>query len=617
MANSSPLLKKRSKLWRTANIIKRFISNPMNILILACMVVLGYLMIYPLVEIIDTTFSVARGEAKKLGQEVGSFTMFYWKRCFADKVSKSLFYTPFKNSLTVAFFSTIFAVFTGTLTAWLVVRSDIPGKKFFNLAILIPYMLPSWCKAKAWNALFRVESLAGYSGLLESWGLPIPEWLAYGPVPIICVFVMHYYAYSYLLVSGALKSINSELEEMGDITGASRMRILFKITFPLVLPTILSATILTLSKTMGGYFICDYLGVPAGFKNLSIILKNYIAGTKYQNVGYVVAMVTIAISSITLLLNQMAVGKRRSYATISGKGGRTNPVRLGVARIPMTTILFCFIFFLNIFAMSVLFLETFMKYPGNYSLDNLTLHYWISPGDPGFYEGEPGILRNPRFYRALWSTLKMTVITSILATCIGQLVGYLTSRLRGKFLGNAMELIVFVPYLMPSLAFGAIYLSMFATGKIPLGDTGKFLIPSLYGTFALVILTSTVKNIPFAARTGQSSMMQISKELEEAAQIEGLGFFKRFLKIIVPLAKNGFMSSFMVTFIGVIKELDLILLVATPRDYNLPLLSYQYKESFQEPYSNAVTVMLFVIVLGTYLIADKFFDIDLTGGMGG
>jgi iron(III) transport system permease protein len=85
----------------------------------------------------------------------------------------------------------------------------------------------------------------------------------------------------------------------------------------------------------------------------------------------------------------------------------------------------------------------------------------------------------------------------------------------------------------------------------------------------------------------------------------------------MPLAKSGFMSSFMVTFIGVIKELDLILLVATPKDYNLPLLSYQYKNSFMEPYSNAVTIMLFVIVLGTYVIADKFFDIDLTGGMGG
>lgn len=600
---------RRSKFWRMANMVKQFFTNPMNILLLACLIVLGYLMLYPLVEIVDTSFSVARGEAKKLKLEVGAFTTFYWKRCFAEQVSETLFYTPFKNSLLVAACSTVVSVLAGSLIAWLVVRSDIPGKKFFNLAILIPYMLPSWCKAKAWDALFRVKSLAGYSGLLESLGLPIPEWLAYGPVAIICVFSMHYYAYSYLLVSGALKSINSELEEMGDITGASRWKILMKITFPLVLPTILSATILTLSKTMGGYFICDYLGVPAGFKNLSIILKDHISNTKYQNVGYVVAMVTIAISSVTLLLNQACIGKRRSYATISGKGGRTNPVRLGATRIPLTVTLVVFIFLLNIFATSVLFLETFMKYPGTYSLDNLTLHYWISPGDPGFYEGEPGILLNSRFYTSLWSTLKITLLTSIFATCIGQLVGYLTSRMRGKFLGNVMELVVFVPYLMPSLAFGAIYLSMFSRPH--------WFIPSLYGTFALVILVSVVKNIPFAARTGQSSMMQISTELEEAAQIEGIGFVKRFVKIIAPLAKNGFMSSFMVTFIGVIKELDLILLVATPKDYNLPLLSYQYKNSFMEPYSNAVTVMLFVIVLGTYVIADKFFDIDLTGGMGG
>ena len=600
---------RRSKFWRMANMVKQFFTNPMNILLLACLIVLGYLMLYPLVEIVDTSFSVARGEAKKLKLEVGAFTTFYWKRCFAEKVSETLFYTPFKNSLLVAACSTVVSVLAGSLIAWLVVRSDIPGKKFFNLAILIPYMLPSWCKAKAWDALFRVKSLAGYSGLLESLGLPIPEWLAYGPVAIICVFSMHYYAYSYVLVSGALKSINSELEEMGDITGASRWKILMKITFPLVLPTILSATILTLSKTMGGYFICDYLGVPAGFKNLSIILKDHISNTKYQNVGYVVAMVTIAISSVTLLLNQACIGKRRSYATISGKGGRTNPVRLGATRIPLTVTLVVFIFLLNIFATSVLFLETFMKYPGTYSLDNLTLHYWISPGDPGFYEGEPGILLNSRFYTSLWSTLKITLLTSIFATCIGQLVGYLTSRMRGKFLGNVMELVVFVPYLMPSLAFGAIYLSMFSRPH--------WFIPSLYGTFTLVILVSVVKNIPFAARTGQSSMMQISTELEEAAQIEGIGFVKRFVKIIAPLAKNGFMSSFMVTFIGVIKELDLILLVATPKDYNLPLLSYQYKNSFMEPYSNAVTVMLFVIVLGTYVIADKFFDIDLTGGMGG
>ncbi len=617
MPNETLTHRSHPKLWRAYNIVKRFFSNPINILLIACLIVLGYLMVYPLVQIVDTTFSVARGEAKKLGLEVGAFTTFYWKRCFAERVSKALFYTPFVNSLTVAFFSTFFSVLIGTLVAWLLVRSDIPGKKFFNLAILIPYMLPSWCKAKAWISLFRVSSMAGYSGLLESIGVPVPEWLAYGPVPIICVFTMHYYAYAFLLVSGALKSVNSELEEMGEITGASRLKILMKITFPLVLPTILSATILTMSKTMGGYTICNYLGEPAGFKNLSVILKDYISGTKYQNVGYVVALITIAISALTLLLNQIAVGKRRSYATIGGKGGRTTPAKLGKSRIPITAILFCFTVIMNLMPMLVLFFETFMRFPGSYSLSNFTVHYWIGKSDPNIYEGEAGVLLNPRFYRALWSTVKMTFLTSIFATCIGQLVGYMTSRLRGKPAGNLLEQVVFVPYLMPSLAFGAIYLAMFATGKVPLGDTGKFLIPSLYGTFALVILVSTVKNIPFAARTGQANMMQISTELEEAAQIEGLGFWKRFTKIVVPLAKNGFMSSFMVTFIGVIKELDLILLVVTPRDYNLPLLAYQYKNSFQEPYSNVITIVLFVIVLGTYLIANKFFEIDLTGGMGG
>ncbi len=479
---------------RALNVTKRFLMNPMNILLVGCLIVLGYLMIYPLVEIIDTTFSVARGEAAKLNQEVGSFTTYYWNRCLFERVSKTLFYKPLMNSLTVAFFATIFSVLLGTVVAWLLVRSDIPGKKFFNLAILIPYMLPSWCKAKAWVAVFRVKSLGGYSGLLESIGIPVPEWLSYGVVPIVCVFVMHYYAYAFLLVSGALKSVNSELEEMGEITGVGRIKILLKITFPLVLPTILSATVLTLSKTVGGYFLCNYLGAPVGFENLSVIMKDYIAGTKYQNVGYCVAIIMIAISSITLLLNQLAVGKRRSYATIGGKGGRSTLAKLRGLKVPITVGLAVLTVVLTMMPMVVLFFETFLLHPGKYSLDNLTIHYWIGQSDPNIYEGEAGVLLNPRFYRSLWSTLKITVITSVLATCIGQLVGYLTSRLRGKRTGALLEQIVFIPYLMPSLAFGAIYLTMFSK---PHG-----IIPALYGTFALVVLVSVVKNIPFAARTG-------------------------------------------------------------------------------------------------------------------
>ena len=89
----------------------------------------------------------------------------------------------------------------------------------------------------------------------------MPEWLAYGPVAIIIVLTLHYYAYTYLLVSSALNSINSELEEMGEIQGAGKAMILRKITLPLVLPAILSAVILTFSKAIGTFGTINYLAL--------------------------------------------------------------------------------------------------------------------------------------------------------------------------------------------------------------------------------------------------------------------------------------------------------------------------------------------------------------------
>jgi hypothetical protein len=82
------------------------------------------------------------------------------------------------------------------------------------------------------------------------------------------------------------------------------------------------------------------------------------------------------------------------------------------------------------------------------------------------------------------------------------------------------------------------------------------IIPSLYGTFMLILLTSIVKHFPFASRSGSANMMQISVELEEAADIAGASFWRRIRSIVIPLAKNGFISGFMLVFISIAKELD-------------------------------------------------------------
>ena len=108
-------------------------------------------------------------------------------------------------------------------------------------------------------------------------------------------------------------------------------------------------------------------------------------------------------------------------------------------------------------------------------------------------------------------------------------------------------------------------------------------------------------------------MLQISGELEEAATIEGAGFFKRFVKIVFPLSKGGFISGFMLIFVSIMKELDLIILIMTPKTSTLPYLAFQYRPQA----SNCVAIVMFSIVFLVYALANIFGDADLAKSMAG
>ena len=94
---------------------------------------------------------------------------------------------PLLNSLLIGFCVSFFAILIGSVLAWLMVRTDLPFKKFFSLAVIIPYMIPSWCKSQAWLTMFKTERIGGAPGFLMSLGIDVPDWLAYGPVAIIIV----------------------------------------------------------------------------------------------------------------------------------------------------------------------------------------------------------------------------------------------------------------------------------------------------------------------------------------------------------------------------------------------------------------------------------------------
>lgn len=604
-----------SKSRRLKNQIKAVVTNPYNIIVLIAVVLLVYLIVLPLLDMIATTFELAQRDIRAVGGgEAGDFTLYYWQRLLASELSWTMLIKPLLNSLVIGVCVSVCAILLGSILAWLMVRSDLPFKKFFSLAVIIPYMIPSWCKSQAWLSMFKTARLGGAPGFMASLGLDVPEWLAYGPVAIIIVLTLHYYAYTYLLVSSALNSINSELEEMGEIQGAGKAMILRKITLPLVLPAILSAVILTFSKAIGTFGTINYLGSPVQYYTLSSQLYMNINSRDTQT-GFAMAILMIIIASIAVFVNQKLIGSRKSYATIGGKGGRSTLIGLGkVGRPVITAALFVFFAVGIIMPIVILVMESFMLKEGIYSLDNFTLHYWIGESNPQIMEGLPGIFKNDEFINSLFNSLRLTLVNGVFGTIFGQLLGYITAKGRGRLHGKLVEQLVFIPYLIPSVAFGGIYLSMFSQPQQIFGVT---LVPALYGTFALLTLVSVVKHLPFAARAGTSNMLQISGELEEAATIEGAGFFRRFVKIVFPLSKGGFISGFMLIFVSIMKELDLIILIMTPTTSTLPYLAFRYQNGNSPQASDCVAIVMFSIVFLVYAIANLSGKADLAKSMAG
>jgi iron(III) transport system permease protein len=616
------------KLTRLKNQLLSFFTNPFNMIVLVSLILLVVLIIIPLLRMFQTTFFAALGEVKSRriftlvdGQRVyaqlGDFTLYYWQRLFASHMSASLLWGPLSHSLFVGIITTLIAVPLGSILAWVMVRSDIPGKRFIGMAIIVPYMIPSWCKSMSWLAVFR-NARGGGPGFLAGLGVQVPDWLAYGPVAMVLVMTLHYYAFSYIMVSSSLRSVNSELEEMAEIQGAGKLQIFKEITFPLVTPAVLSATIMTISKAIGTFGVAAILGDRIGYMTLATKMKDCINGDE-RTLGYVMALLLIFLASGTIFANQIVVGTRKSYETLGGKGTRHTPISLGGAKAAVCVFIGIFLVLAMVMPMFVLLMETFQIHTGGgYGPGNLTLYNWIGTLDPNNRtQFHPGIFRAPEFLGALRNTIVLTLISSLLTALSGQFLGYISSRGRGKFYGKITEQLVFLPYLMPAIVFSAIYFAMWSQDySIMIGGQTIKIFPSLYGTFAILVLTSVVKHFPFASRAGTANMMQISSELEEAADVAGASFWRRMTSIVIPLAKQGFLSGFMLVFISIAKELDLIIMLQTPANRTLSYLAFTYNKDALPQMADAVSVVVLMFVVVCYGIAYKFGGADVSKSWG-
>ena len=216
-----------------------------------------------------------------------------------------------------------------------------------------------------------------------------------------------------------------------------------------------------------------------------------------------------------------------------------------------------------------------------------------------------GILHNKTIWTAFGGTLLVSVACMLTAGTIGTLVGYAVSKDRRSKWANYVNSVAFLPYLMPSIAVGVAYFILLSGEKL-----------NLFNTYWILIIVGTVKYIPFASRSALNSMLQLSGEIEEAAIIQDIPWFKRMTRIIIPIQKSSIISGYLLPFMTCLRELSLFMLLCVQGFILSTTLDY-FDEMGLYAFSSGINLILIITILVFNAIVIKVTGASLDEGIGG
>lgn len=615
------------------NNLKTYFSKPQNIITIVFAIVLLVGVIFPLATMVLDSFKVqSLTEAKtmndswNLSLKKGDYTWALWPYVLFNPrrmdVSATLFWVPLYQSLLMALLACFIAVVIGGALAFFVTRTNLPFKKFISTVFVFPYIMPSWSIAMFWENFFKntaVDLSLNQMGLLQSLtGIQVPSSMIYGLVPCAIVLGIHYAPFAYILMGGILRNMDANLEEAATILKTKRIRTLFRITLPIVAPALISTVLLVFSSSVSSYTVPAFLG--GNFNAISVQMRSMLNSTESKGQGYVVAVILLIFSIIILTINNRFTSSRRSFTTVSGKSGQISKIELGRGKLSwikwvFAVLLIIFVTFFAIVPLITFILESLESISGDIS--TITLKYWISNEDFDYRisnqgQSSKGIFHNSTIWSAFGRSVIVAVCVSLIAGTCGILIGYAASKKRHSKVAKFVSNCAFLPYLIPALSFGAIFFSL---SYIP----GFEWLNATRGEANAVIaciICGGIKFLPFASRSGTNAMLQLSGEIEEAAIIVNVPWWKRMSKILFPIQKSSFISCYLLPFISAMRELTLFTLLTG--SFTLITNVLQYFDTYGlNQISNGINLLIVLFVIIVNLLVNKLTGASIDKGIGG
>lgn len=593
------------------NRVRTYFSKPQNVILLLFGIILTFTTIAPIVAIVKDTLTIHPGtiDAHLTGKASG-YTLINYVDLFTSRLAKTNLWKPLWNTLLLAVFTCVISIVYGGTFAFWVTRTNLKFRKYLSSIFIFPYIMPQWTLAVVWQNVFNSNAVMGTAnGLLASLtGFEAAKWWCQGLVPSSIVLGLHYAPFAYILIGGIFRNMDANLEEAATILDTPRWKIMCRITLPMIKPAILSTVLLVFGSAMGSYPVPHYLG-------LTTLSTKYISlNSKYTGEASILAIIMMIFGVLILTMNQVSLKSRKNYTTVTGKSGQLSKINLGrIGKYGIAIVMIILTFFTSIFPIFSFALETFLPNPGDYSFlytgdfSNLTTKWWLTSEnvtENGLY-GQHGILYNSTIWHAFAGTLFVAVSCALIAGTIGTLIGYAVAKNRRSKWASYVNAMAFLPYLMPSIAVGAAFFILFSNEKI-----------NLFNTYTLLIITGTIKYIPFASRSALNSMLQLSNEIEEAAMIQNIPWHKRMFRIIIPIQKSAIISGYMLPFMTCLRELSLFLLLCTQGFILSTTLDY-FDEMGLYAFSSAINLILIVTILIFNTLVNKLTGASLDEGIGG
>ncbi len=499
------------------------------------------------------------------------------------------------NSLLACAGGTVFAVVIGLFFAWIVVRTNTPWKGLIAATGMLPLFVPPLVAGVAWSILGSpktglINTFLARAGI--DWRINL-----YSMPGIIFVFGMYYAPYVYMFTASALRNMDPSLEEAAEISGASALRTMFTITFPLILPAIISGMLLSFVVMLGIYGIPAVLGAPA---NISVLTTYIFALTSWAPPRYstaaAVAFILMLVTGLLVYLQQRVVSGR-SFTTVAGKAFRPRALNLGPWRFFTLGLAILYLFIVVVLPTLALLVAAFRKFLFIRDITSLfdTKQYSLLHFERLF--------SNPATVNSIINTMEVGVITAVIGGVLAFAIGYTITRSNAPGRG-LIDLISTVPVAIPGLVIGVAYLWAW------IGLPGGF-----YGSIWILALAFVARFLPDTVKALSTSLMQIHKELEEAAWICGRGTLSTIATIMLPLARPGVVAAMTLLFVLAIRELGSSLFLYSSSTMVMAVQLLGYYEGGNVSVTAAFSLVQMVI-LGVLIGITNRLSRGAVGGVG-